>query len=702
MENNKLKININLKTGKYAFDNEEEVYTTLMKNEDTSLISKMKRIRDEIVEEYGFSAEMISRVDPILYEKLKEYDTKKGTRYNTRYLNVAAKEIERKENEPMGVYLERCAKIRKKALEETGIEIDYVMATRSEMKDMSLIEKLEVLRMAKRQTAIGATISEKSIYDEDIAKKDESAVVLENQVKEIEVDTDSEIKPEQVLETQTDSHKDENIVEQEAVNQPKMSMPSFLQEVLDKRDSVGKNVETDTTMPEKRVEVVKVENSQEQTVKQERTRVAKKTLSRRQTIQASKKAMRESRKMKNIYKQKMQQDSKPQTATTRPVRKEKPKTQQRATTDTQNKGVEFIPIKDGKMIGIDESRPSAIVRTFVLENPIKEKGEETNSVQDTTNPQTIAVEAPKEEGIVHRYTRKLKNKADSIKNRIAMSKDRFKRAAAVVAAGAAIVVAGILIIPKAVATIPLVPEQASEITIQAYDGIEQVSAKELEVDAEAPIVKISGDTVELERDVSSYIRNIELTSTGNVTEKESLSSGVPQTVQKIEQETLETSQPEVEEKSEQEREEDSSQKDREESQEDGKGEDLQEESGSSKEDIDENDSYSYLDSIKIGSRMKIDSGRYFANPDGTGNSGKFENHAGEAKILTIIGIATDDGYIPITNDSGDVTLLELKQQYPNAKFSYHFEDENGHVLGWLTSESFENIAEKQVDDSMER
>ena len=177
MENNKLKIKINLKTGKYAFDNEEEVYTTLMKNEDTSLISKMKRIRDEIVDEYGFSAEMISRVDPILYEKLKEYDAKKGTRYNTRYLNVVAKEIEKKENEPMGVYLERCAKIRKKALEETGIEIDYVMATRSEMQDMSLIEKLEVLRMAKRQTAIGATISEKSIYDEDIAKKDESAEI---------------------------------------------------------------------------------------------------------------------------------------------------------------------------------------------------------------------------------------------------------------------------------------------------------------------------------------------------------------------------------------------------------------------------------------------------------------------------------------------------------------------------------------------
>ena len=69
----------------------------------------------------------------------------------------------------------------------------------------------------------------------------------------------------------------------------------------------------------------------------------------------------------------MQQDSKTQTTTTRPVRKEKPKTQQRATMDTPNKCVEFIPIKDGKMIGIDENKPSAIVRTFVLENPKKKK-----------------------------------------------------------------------------------------------------------------------------------------------------------------------------------------------------------------------------------------------------------------------------------------------------------------------------------------
>ena len=77
--------------------------------------------------------------------------------------------------------------------------------------------------------------------------------------------------------------------------------------------------------------------------------------------------------------------------------------------------------------------------------------------------------------------------------------------------------------------------------------------------------------------------------------------------------------------------------------------------------------------------------------------------AGEAKIISQIGIATDDGYISVTTD--DVTLLELKEKYPDAKFSYHIVDEKGHILGWLTSESLqENLLEnqQQVDDGMDR
>lgn len=695
MENKKLKININLKTGKYIFDDGEKIFTTLMKSGNISLISEMNSIRDEIIDEYGFSAEMISRVDPILYQKLKEYDAEKGTRYTTRYLNVAAKEIEREENEPMGVYLERCTRIRKKALEGTGIEIDYVMATRAEMKNMSLIEKLEVLRMAKRQTAIGATISEKSQYDEDKIKNDESIPVVENQVKEVEAGTESKEAPVQVVEANADGVTNESVVEPEIITEPKMAIPSFLQSVLDKREipdtaisaeKVIDTVDTDAEMRENKIETPKVDTATEQPMKKEKTKVSRKTLSRRQTIQASKKAMRESRKMKNIYKQKLEQANKPQVAATQ---KQKSKAKAKPVADKEKKDVEFIPIKDGKMVGIDENRPSAIVRTFVLENPKKVSKEEVKLEQEEATPKAIIVETPKQEGIVRRYTRKLKNKADAIKNRMATSKDRLRRAAAVAAVGAVVIIAGILVIPKAIASIPLNTEQSSPVTIQAYDGVEKVSAKELEADAEAPV----GTTVELERnDVSSYIRNIEMASAENVSEEENLSSGVPQTVEKIETETIvEETQSKVEEEIQV--------KDKEEIQEDGQGEIEQKDS---KETTLESDSSSYLDSIRIGSRMKIDSGKYFANPDGSGKFGRFENHAGEAKILTIIGISTNDGYIPIMNDSGDVSLLELKQQYPDAKFSYHFEDENGHVLGWLTSESFENIAEQQVDDGMER
>lgn len=692
MENKKLKMDINLKTGKYAFDDGEDVVSMLMKNESRSLISKMKDLRDEIVEEYDFSADMMSRVDPILYEKLKEYDNKKGTIYTNRYLNVVAKEIDKEENEPMGVYLERCAKIRKKSLQEAGLEINYVMATRSEMQsDMSLIEKLEIIRMAGRQVAIGATISDKSIYDEDASKKDVEAIATESQVQDSKIDIASEVKPEQVVESETvesDNIVNESAVEPEIVIEPKMAVPSFLQEVLDKRDSRD-NLENPENMSDKKSEEIinmaeistatsedKADTMTEKSDKKTTKRTARKTLSRRQSIQASKKAMRESRKMKNIYKQKVEQAGKSKATTTQTKKPKKNKVT--ISTDTKKKDIEFIPIKDGKMVGIDSNRPSAIVKTFVLEVPKKEKIEKAKVEQEDVTSKIVLADEPKKEGIVRRYTRKLKNKADSIRNRIAMSKDRFRKAAAVAAIGAFVVIAGSIIIPKAVASIPLGNEQASKVTIQAFDGVEQVSVKELNVDAEAPSIELLDTTAELEqKSVSSYIRGVELQTTGNVSDETALSNATVKNLESIEKEVV----PEVEEKQE-------------------FSEEVEEEKAVEEEKTIDNDSTAYLESVRVGSRMKIDKGKYFENPDGSGNYGMFENHVGEAKILSRIGIATNEGYFSISSE--DVSLLELKQKYPDAKFSYHFVDDAGHILGWLTSESFENIVEQYVDDGMDR
>lgn len=661
MENIKLRISVNLKTGKYVFDDGEKVMTMSMKSGDTSLLQEMKTIKDELVDEYGFSAGMISRVDPILYERLKEYDEKNETSYNTRYLNVVAKEVERKENEPLGVYLDRCSVIRKKALQDIGIEIDYVIAKLSEMKGMMLLDKLELIRMAKRQVAIGATLSDKSDYEEyeDIQTIIKDSKVVENLLSE-------DMEPQGV---RNETIVDESIVEPEEIVESKMIIPSFLQEVLDKREALEEPLKIDTeidlTAEDAETVTIKAEGKKEKTeVGNKTVQTAKKKISRRQSIQASKKAMRESRKMKNVYKQKVNKANNPNVSNTQ---SQKTKAQEAERPCEKKKEIDFIPIKDGKMVGIDENRPSAIVKTFVLEAPEKEK-KIAAVEQEEVKLEPVISAVPRKDGIVHRYTRKLKNKADSIRNKLAMSKDRFRRATAVAAVCAVVVVAGVIAIPKAIASIPLGTEQASEIIIQAYDGMEEVSAKELQTNAEAPIIEISEASNELENDVSSYIRDFEYQSTGIVNGEETLSAANTQTVETVEKELVENTKEESQEKS-----------------------IVQ---------AIEYDSASYLESVKVGSRMTIDSGKYFENPDGSGNYGRFENHIGEAKILSQIGIATNEGYVSISSD--DVSLLELKQKYPDAKFSYHFTDEKGHILGWLTSESLENMIEQQVDDGMDR
>jgi len=151
LENKKLRINVNLKTGEHIFDNDENIMTVPIFHEDKPISETMKKVVNELREEYGFSEEMISRADPILYESLLEYDRRNGTAYLTRYLNVLAKVVDKKSGESSAEYEKRAADIRRKALESAGIELGYTMATVNDMKSLSLFDKLKILKMAKKQ-----------------------------------------------------------------------------------------------------------------------------------------------------------------------------------------------------------------------------------------------------------------------------------------------------------------------------------------------------------------------------------------------------------------------------------------------------------------------------------------------------------------------------------------------------------------------
>lgn len=119
-----------------------------------------------------------------------------------------------------------------------------------------------------------------------------------------------------------------------------------------------------------------------------------------------------------------------------------------------------------------------------------------------------------------------------------------------------------------------------------------------------------------------------------------------------------------------------------------------------KETLAENTNLSEL--IKVGARIKINEGKFFETPEGTGRFGRFENHTECEKLITKIGVKTQDGYISIS--SQDLDLADLKQIYPEAEFSYHIEDEDGQRLGWINNKSFDKIIEKgeaEIEDDIE-
>ena len=108
----------------------------------------------------------------------------------------------------------------------------------------------------------------------------------------------------------------------------------------------------------------------------------------------------------------------------------------------------------------------------------------------------------------------------------------------------------------------------------------------------------------------------------------------------------------------------------------------------------------YLSSIRVGTAMNISSGKFFASPEGQGNFGRFENYVEGVKEINMIDVMTDTQYITIKDPN--ISLYELKQQYPNAKFSYHIVCRNADgtttVLGWLTEESFEQNKDQEVQE----
>ena len=118
-----------------------------------------------------------------------------------------------------------------------------------------------------------------------------------------------------------------------------------------------------------------------------------------------------------------------------------------------------------------------------------------------------------------------------------------------------------------------------------------------------------------------------------------------------------------------------------------------------------------LESIRIGSEIEIEEGRFFESPDGTGKYGHFENHQGSKKTIGQIGITTEDGYVSVleeeikiqekgetrTIENDNFSITELQEMFPDGSYSYHIVEENDEkesILGWLTEDSFDQTLEQ--------
>lgn len=94
--------------------------------------------------------------------------------------------------------------------------------------------------------------------------------------------------------------------------------------------------------------------------------------------------------------------------------------------------------------------------------------------------------------------------------------------------------------------------------------------------------------------------------------------------------------------------------------------------------------------IKIGSKVTIDSGKFFETATGEGKSGSFEKQDKGPRVLSLIKITTKNGNNILIQKGDDRNLYQLKNRYPNAKFAYHFTDIHGNAYGWVTKDSFAN------------
>lgn len=696
--NNMLNVQLDLSRGAYIISrNGEEVIVKEINDGTKNNYDKtnMKKRRKEIESMESASKwipeDLLKLVDPVLYDALEEYDNQNGTKYRSAYVKAITLQVPYtgvSEMKRERQYQRRAASIRTAALERAGISIEYDINLLGKAKGLGLMDKIQALRTAKSQKTVGATIrtsqgnsivdaikgignsisqslsgirakinerqakaleakllesqrkleesiprDENGLIDDVPELSEEEMAILASEALEqtgVKIDIAEPVKPEvkqpvqppvqeqKPIEQQPPVQEEQKPVEPQppVVEQPVEIKPPVIDIPVEPQiPAVEPPVETEKKQPEAEVVVPAPEPKPEPEAKKpeaEMPRQPKKKMGRSKQIQASKKAAREAGKMKNSYAERIANKAAAKTIAD----------QRRAEAAVRRE--EEAKRTEQERIAQERAAFEAKLQQELQEEDARRAAEEADRAIQAKNDKKLSV----------RFTRKLKNAQDSIRNKVHLpSLTGNQRKIAGFLTAVALMGALGLATGKSDADagsrrdIPVEPTATISMTMDhVQDELPEI---------EELVYRDTGDQHAHQTSVKTSDRE----QKGTVEEK----GGTETNVEKSE-------------------------------------EDIQKE---------------YLSSVRVGSNMKIDSGKYFASPDGTGNFGHFENFTDGVKEITMIDVITNKGVIVIKD--GDVSLYDLKQQYPDAKFSYHFvfrhSDGRTTTLGWLTENSMEQNIE---------
>lgn len=655
----KLNVRFDLKQGVYILTRGADTIIKSISDynyDEKSMEQRRTEIEKELLGLREAPSELKKQLDVALYDALEEFDNIHGTSYRQAYFKTTTMQISTTVSEKTKDFQKRFKAEKAKALEDAGMSIEYGLSLAGGNLDFS--KRLQAFKLAllQRKNGIGINFNSKSEGLDPIYTGSDKPVKTEKtsklpKVQDIKTMAMERLKGVQTaLQEQFAKLKSVDLTSKlkmgakkgESKPEPKVNpgqQPKVNHVQPPNAEPVQQPVQQPVQTPKQQPVQQPVQPQKPEPKPQPKPQVKQQPKQQPKSQQksgsqnkskASNTPKKESRKEKTIRLRR-------EAANQKKAKLKGKKEAQRRVLEAKKASGETRKQKEARAAREAQLKNEAKLSTRIKKLVLGKKSGSKNQ----------------EEHLVKRFTRTLKDKADSIRNKVHIP-EILKEKKRIAGAVGAIILAG-------------------AIGITAYT----MNSNRGTADYQDPSTNVT-QTTETPTDNTTYqpgtVENLGATTNTDTTPAPSASTTTPSTG------TPSTTTPGTENNN------------------PGKEDDGSVPGGVQTPATNENsDRDEYLSSVRVGSTMNIQEGRYFECPDGTGNYGYFENYQDGAKELTIIGISTYEGYTAIRDSS--VSLKDLKEQYPDAKFSYHFvcrhPDGRTTILGWLTEDSMQQTKDGQ-------